>query len=186
METLLSLCIGIGLAAACGFRVFVPLLVMSLMAQSGHLDLTANFEWIGTPYAGTAFGVATLLEILAYYIPYVDNLLDVMSTPLAMAAGTIVTLSVLTGLPPFWTWSLAIIAGGGVAGGTQTGTVALRGASTVATAGFGNPLVSTGELLGAVGTALLAIVLPVVAAVLVVVFLLVMSRRILLRVAARG
>ncbi len=185
METFLSLCVGIGLAAACGFRVFVPLLIMSLMAQNGHLELTDSFAWIGTPYAGTAFAVATLVEILAYYIPYVDNLLDVIATPLAMVAGTVVTLSVLTGLPPFWTWSLALIAGGGVAAGTHTGTAALRGASTITTAGLGNPLVSTGELLGATGTALLAIVLPVVAAVLAIVFLLIMSRRLLLKTAVR-
>jgi hypothetical protein len=183
METFLSLCVGIGLAAACGFRVFVPLLVMSLMAQSGHLELTAHFAWIGTPYAGTAFAVATLVEILAYYIPYIDNLLDVISTPLAIVAGIVVTLSVLTGLPTFWTWSLALIAGGGVAGSTQTGTVALRGASTVTTAGIGNALVSTGELFGAVGTALLAIVLPIVALVVVVIFLLFLSRRMFLRFA---
>lgn len=185
METIISLCVGIGLAAACGFRVFVPLLVMSVMAQSGHLELTGNFTWIGTPYAGTAFAVATVLEILAYYIPVVDNVLDVISTPLAMVAGTVVTLSVLTGLPPFWTWSLALIAGGGVAGSTQTGTVALRGASSVTTAGFGNPLVSTGELIGAVGTSVLAIVLPVVAAVLVVIFLLILLRRMFIGLALK-
>ncbi len=115
METLLSLCVGVGLSAACGFRVFVPLLIMSAAAQSGHLELTAGFAWIGTAPALTAFAVATFCEVLSYYIPVVDNLLDVIATPAAVVAGTIVAASVVTGMSPFWTWSAAIIAGGGVA-----------------------------------------------------------------------
>lgn len=74
METLLGLMIGIGLSAACGFRVFVPLPGMSIAALSGYLSLSPEFEWIGTWPALIAFATATVLEIAAYYIPWVDNI----------------------------------------------------------------------------------------------------------------
>lgn len=181
METFLSLCVGVGLSAACGFRVFVPLLIMSIAAQGGHLELVSSFAWIGTPTALTAFAVASVCEVLAYYIPLVDNFLDAVATPAAVIAGTVVAASVVTGMSPFWTWSAAIIAGGGVAGATQTSTVAMRGTSTLTTAGFANPLVSTGELAGAVGTSLLAIAVPIVAAIVIGLFLLLGLGRLLRR-----
>jgi hypothetical protein len=95
MDTLLSICIGIGLSAACGFRVFVPPLVMSMASIFGHLTLSPNFGWMGTYPALVVFAVATCIEIAAYYIPWVDHLLDIVATPMAIAAGTVVTASLL-------------------------------------------------------------------------------------------
>src|SRR5207237_6409471 len=129
METLLSVCLGIGLSAACGFRVFVPLLVMSIAALSGHLTLAHGFEWIGTYPALIAFAVATCLEVGGYYIPWLDNLLDTIASPAAIIAGTIITASLITDVSPFLKWTLAIIAGGGAAGTVQGTTVVARGAS---------------------------------------------------------
>src|SRR5438876_5727222 len=136
METLLSICVGIGLSAACGFRVFVPLLVMSIAALSGHLTLAHGFEWIGSYPALVAFSVATCLEIAGYYVPWVDHLLDSVSTPAAVVAGTVITASMVTDVSPFLKWSLAAIAGGGAAGLIQGTTVLARGASTVGTGGL--------------------------------------------------
>ncbi len=93
MDTLLGIAIGIGLSAACGFRVFVPLLVMNLMAQSGQLHLSSGFDWIGSHYATVAFATATTLEVLGYYIPWVDHVLDIAATPAAVIAGTVATAS---------------------------------------------------------------------------------------------
>lgn len=161
METLLGLIVGVGLSAACGFRVFVPLLGMSVASMSGHLELSPGFAWIGTVPALIAFASATVLEVGAYYLPWFDNLMDVAATPAAVAAGTVVTASMVGEVSPFLQWSLAAIAGGGVAGTVQFGTVALRSASSVTTGGFGNFMVSTMELLGAIVTTLLAILLPI-------------------------
>jgi hypothetical protein len=144
-ETVLSILVGIGLAAACGFRVFVPLLVLSIASLSGHVTLGSHFQWIGTYPALIAFSVATVLEILGYYIPWVDHLLDTIATPAAVVAGIIVSASVMGNLDPYLRWALAIIAGGGVAGTVQTGTVLVRAASTATTGGFGNSVVATGE-----------------------------------------
>jgi len=84
METLFSVSAGVGLSAACGFRVFVPLLVMSIASLSGHLPLAHGFEWIGTYPALVSFAVATCVEVLGYYIPWVDHALDTIATPAAM------------------------------------------------------------------------------------------------------
>lgn len=177
METLLSICVGIGLSGACGFRVFVPLLAMNLAALSGHLTLAHGFEWIGSYPALIAFSVATCLEIGGYYIPWLDHLLDTIATPAAVIAGMLVTASVVTDMSPFMKWSLAVIAGGGVAGLVQGTTVTARGASALTTAGLANPLVSTLELAGAAITSFLAIVAPVVAVVLIVGFLFLLGRK---------
>jgi hypothetical protein len=161
METLLGLIIGIGLSAACGFRIFVPMMGLSVAALSGHLTLAHGFEWIGTWPALIAFIIATVLEIGAYYIPWVDNMMDALTTPAAIVAGTVVAASMMGDLSPFLQWSLAIIAGGGAAAIVQGGTVALRAGSSTTTAGMSNFLVSSLELAGSTLLTVFAIMLPV-------------------------
>lgn len=182
METLLSICVGIGLSAACGFRVFVPLLVMSIASRGAHLTLAPGFEWIGTYPALLAFAIASCIEIAGYYVPWVDNLLDTIATPTAIVAGIVVTASTVSGMDPFLTWALAIIAGGGVAGSVQVVTAMTRGTSTVTTGGLGNPLVATVEMGGSMALSILAIALPVLAVVLVLGFLIFGAKKILGRI----
>ena len=171
METILGLCIGIGLSAACGFRVFVPLLVMSVASLMGWFEPMQGFEWLAMPSVCIALGFATLCEIGAYYVPWVDNLLDTVATPAAMLAGTLTTMAVSSGeMSQFATWAAAIIVGGGTAGVVQMGTVAARGVSTATTGGFGNPVIATGEWVGAILLSILAMALPVLVAICVVVF----------------
>jgi hypothetical protein len=167
-QILLSICVGIGLSAACGFRVFVPLLVLSIGSLTGHVHLAHNFGWIGTTPALIAFAVATVVEIGAYYIPYLDNLLDTIAGPTAAIAGVLVTASVLADVDPMWRWTLGVIAGGGVAASTQLATTKLRLASTTTTGGFGNHLLSTGEAVFSSGLSILAVVLPILALIVVV------------------
>lgn len=186
LELLLSLSLGVGLAAACGFRIFVPFLVMSIAAQSGHLNLAPSWEWISSWPALAILAVATLLEVTAYYIPWLDNLLDTIATPAAVVAGIVAGAAVITGMSPLLTWTLAAIAGGGVAGIVQASTVLLRGMSTTTTLGGGNAVVASGELAGAVGMTLLAILLPGLALLAVLLGLFWIAHRLRrLRVAAR-
>ena len=177
IEVLLSLAIGVGLAAAVGFRVFVPFTVISLASLSGYLDLAPGFDWIGSYPALLVFAVATVLEIAAYYIPWVDNLLDSIATPAAIVAGAVITASVVGDVSPLLRWSLAAIAGGGVAAAVQSGTVLLRGTSSTVTGGLGNFAVSSSELLGSVLTSLLAVFLPVVAVTGIAVLFVVAARK---------
>ena len=160
-ETLLGIAVGIGLSAACGFRVFVPLLTMNVAALTGYLQLAPGFEWIGSYYATMAFGSATIVEVLAYYIPWLDHFLDLIASPTAIIAGTIATASMVMELSPFLKWTLAIIAGGGAAALIQGATVALRTKSSALTGGMGNPLISTAEVIGSMITSLLAIIVPI-------------------------
>jgi len=168
-ETLLSVALGLGLAAACGFRVFVPFLVMGVAARTGFLEVSPGFEWVGTTPALIAFGVATVLEIGGYYVPWVDNLLDTVATPAALVAGVLVTASVVTDASPLVRWSVAVLAGGAAAAAVQALTVAARQLSSFATLGLGNAVVATGEAMGAVALAVASVVVPLLAAFLVLV-----------------
>ncbi len=166
-----SIALGIGLAAATGFRVFLPLLIMSVASYSGHLPLGEGFAWLASPQALILFGVAAVVETLAYYIPGVDNLLDTVATPAAFVAGTVAAAAVITDVPPLVKWATAIIAGGGVAGLTQGLTTVARAKSTVMTGTLGNPVLATAELGGSFLLSLLALAAPLLAAALVVVML---------------
>jgi hypothetical protein len=170
MDLALSIALGVGLAAAVGFRVFLPMLVLSVAAFTGHLTLSSGFAWLGTPAAFVMLGVAASLEILAYYIPGVDNLLDAIAGPAALVAGTVVAAAVMTDLPPLVKWTTAVIAGGGAAGLTQGLTSLLRAKSTVMTGGLGNHVLATGEWGGALLVSLLALAFPLIAVALVAVF----------------
>jgi hypothetical protein len=177
VDATLSIAAGLGLAAACGFRVFAPLLVVSMATRGEYLTLGENFEWIaGTP-ALVVLGVATLVEILAYYIPWLDNLLDTVATPAAVVAGAVLAASVVTGFEPWLKWTLAAIAGGGLAGSVHLATAGVRGVSTVMTAGLGNMVVSSIELVGAVGLSVLSIFLPLLALVVIALTLVFVARR---------
>jgi hypothetical protein len=162
MDTALSIALGLGLAAACGFRIFVPLLVASGAAMAGQLELSQGFEWLGTAPALVAFASATALEVGAYYIPWFDHLLDTLATPAAVAAGVLASASVVSDMSPLLKWTVALIGGGGVAGLVQGATVMLRLKSGALTGGLANPVIATAELLGATAVAVLALVLPLI------------------------
>lgn len=144
-EIIFSICLGIGLAASAGFRVFIPLLCASLAAYFNVIPLNESWQWAGSLTAVIVLGVAAVVELLAYYIPYVDNLLDTISVPLAAIAGTAVMVSVMGDMNPVFTWTMAIIAGGGTAAAISTTTSGARAMSTSTTGGFANPIVSTAE-----------------------------------------
>jgi hypothetical protein len=170
LDLAVSIALGIGLAAAVGFRVFLPLLVMSIAAYTGHLTLGASFQWLASPAALAMLGVATVAEILAYYIPGVDNILDALATPTALVAGTIAAAAVMADVPPLIKWTTAVIAGGGAAGLTQGVTALLRAKSTALTGGLGNSVIATGELGGALLVSILALLMPLLALAVVVLF----------------
>ncbi|MDZ4742372.1 MAG: DUF4126 domain-containing protein [Verrucomicrobiota bacterium] len=166
VETILSVFIGIGLSAACGFRIFIPLLILSGASLFGGFELFESVAWLGSWPVFVCLCVATLSEILAYYIPWLDNLLDSVASPMAVLAGVLVSYSVLSNVPPWAHWALAIIAGGGTAGLIQLGSVQTRLLSTATTGGIANPLISTLESIGAVVMSFVAIFLPVIAMIL--------------------
>ncbi len=162
-EILLSLLVGIALAAACGLRIFVPLLALSAAAHFGHFALSPGFAWLGSWGALIALAAATVVEIVSYHVPWLDHLLDVAGAPLAVAAGVIVMAASMDQVSPFVRWALAVLAGGGVAGLFQGLTGMTRLGSTMMTGGAGNPAFASAESGSAIVVSILAIVIPLVA-----------------------
>ena len=167
VDTILSIFLGIGLAASVGFRVFLPLFALSLAAYFNVWELNESWLWIGSRTAIITLGIATIVEIAAYYIPVVDNLLDTIAIPLATIAGIAVMVSTVADLSPVITWALAIIAGGGTAAAIKTSASTTRLGSTVSTAGFANPVISTLETGVSVVMSIVSIFLPILAIILV-------------------
>jgi hypothetical protein len=167
MELVLSIFIGIGLAAAVGFRIFIPFLIASIASYTGNLELSTYFSWIGTMPALILFAVATVVEIFSYYIPWVDNFLDAINHPLAILAGIALSGAVVTDFPPLIKWSLALIAGGGIAGTIHAATGLIRLKSSAITGGMGNPVVSTAEAGSSISLSLIAIFIPALAVIIV-------------------
>lgn len=167
-EILTATGLGIALSACCGFRVFVPVLAASLASRFGWVNLPADMAWMASLPALISFGLASVLEIAAYYIPVVDNLLDTIATPLSVGAGTVLAASLLplAGSEPLLRWGAALVAGGGAAGTIQLGTGLLRLLSTKATATLGNPVVATTENAAAITGSVFSFVFPVVLALL--------------------
>jgi Domain of unknown function (DUF4126) len=176
-ESLLGIGVGLALAAAAGFRVFVPLLVLSLAARTGWVELSPSFEWLSTTSASMALATAMVLEIAAYYVPFFDNMLDTLAAPVAVLAGIVASASVLTDLPPWLQYGIAIIGAGGTAGAVHASTSLLRLKSSAATAGLGNPILATLELGGSVLIALLAVLAPLLALAAVVSIVWFVTRR---------
>lgn len=179
-EIITAVALGIGLSASAGFRVFIPMLVASIAARTGVFPVQEGFQWLAGWPAIICFGSATIVEILAYYIPFVDNLLDAITTPLAVVAGTVLLTSVLPIDNDMLKWITGLIFGGGAAATVQSGSVVTRLASSKLTAGTGNHAVATGEHAAAIGTSLLSLVVPVLiatAVILLIVFILFKFRK---------
>lgn len=176
MEWVIGCVVGVGLAAAAGFRLFVPLLGLSLAYTLNWMEPSAAFHWLDSWIAVTALSVATVVEIGAFYVPWLDHLLDLAVAPLSVVAGTLLMASSMGDSSPALQWGLSIVAGGGVAAAVQAGTTATRGVSGVTTGGLANPIVSTFELLASVAMTLLALLVPLLALALFAVLVVLLYR----------
>lgn len=165
LEMIMSICLGVGLAASSGFRVFVSLFILSCASYFGVIPVNENWQWVASTPALIILGVASLVESVSYLIPYVDNVLDNLAVPLAGVAGTLVMASTLTDFSPAMTWALAIVAGGGAATTIKGSAATTRLASTASTGGLANPVVSVAET----GTAILLSILSIFAPILAVI-----------------
>jgi Domain of unknown function (DUF4126) len=175
---LISILLGITLSAACGFRVFVPLFMVSLFSVLGHWSLPAGLSWLDSEQSLIMLAVASAIEVIAYYVPWLDNLLDTIATPMAAAVGTFITAaSVPADMNPMIQWTLAVIAGGGSAGLIKGLTSVFRLGSSATTGGLANPIISTLELFTAATLPFLAMTIPVVSGLLILGLFLVFGNR---------
>ncbi len=167
MDWFVSACLGVGLAACCGFRVFVPLLVAAVATKLGIIGASPTMAWLGSWPAIAGLTIATMLEGAAYYIPWLDNALDTLATPAAVIAGTLLGTSFLHIDNPVIHWGLGLMLGGSSAGLIQAGTSLLRLGSTATTGGLANPLVSTGENIASLLLSIVAVFVPVLAVLVI-------------------
>jgi hypothetical protein len=166
---LTSIAMGIALSACAGFRVFIPMLAGALAGHFNIIHLPIDMAWLSGWPAIALFGTAAVAEIVAYYIPFVDNILDTIAAPLSVGAGTVLAASLLPlGHNDLLRWAVAFLAGGSAAGTIQLGTGLLRLFSSKATVGTGNAVVATSENAAAVSGSLLAFVIPVIVAILLI------------------
>lgn len=189
LDWIFQVIMGIALAACAGLRVFVPLLVVGIAGRLDFIPLSDSFQWLAEWPALVVFGVAVVTEILADKIPLVDNFLDVVHTFTKPVAGAVLMASVITDLTPVQTTVLAIVLGGGTSGAVQLTKAKVRLASSAATAGAGNPVISviedTGSLLGSA----VALFLPILIILLMAAtftFLFLLGRRIRRRTGSGG
>lgn len=176
IEFIPAIALGIGLSASVGFRIFIPFLVASIAAHFGVLPLNESFAWMASTPTLICFSVATVMEILAYYIPFVDNLLDSIAAPLAVVGGTLLMTSVFPSDNEWMKWIVGFIVGGGSAATIQAGNSIVRLLSSKFTAGLGNSVVSTGEGVAAAGFSILSLFIPIVVAIVLGIFVFIVLR----------
>ena len=174
IQLFLCICVGVSLSAACGFRVFIPLLVVSIGVHFFGIHVNEGLQWVGSWTALVVLSTATICEVFTYYIPWLDNSLDLINTPLAFLAGTILMSGILPELQPCLKWCMAGVIGGGAAGVVKATTTVLRSVSSVTTGGLGNNIVSTVENACSTTVSIFAFVIPVIAFIVVLPFLVLM------------
>ena len=188
MNIIAALCLGIGLSAACGFRVFIPPLALSIAAHGGMLQLSSEWEWLGSESAITTLSIAATVEVFAYFIPWVSNFLDSIEILLAPIAGMFMTASTLSmagDFDPTLLWILTVIVGGATAETVELTTSVTRLATSVSTAGMGSPIIGLVEAISSAIISILAISLPILSTLLVIFLLIYGIRRILKFIAKR-
>ena len=158
---LISICLAIGLAAACGFRVFIPPFLYGLFYRADLVTLNESWIWMGNDWIIILFGLASLLEISSTFLPWIDNILDIVATPSAIVAGTILASNCLDGIDPGLKWILSLICGIGVTGSFQVSTVVGRGLSSFFTGGLGNPIFALIEDINAIFISIIVILYPI-------------------------
>jgi hypothetical protein len=159
---IMSVLIGISLAACTGFRVFLPMLITSIAFKLGLIAPVESLAWLGSYWALIIFLVAAVFETLAFLVPWIDHAFDMIAAPLAVLAGAILASAMFKDMPLTMQVGLGIIAGGGTAGAVHATTSILRLGSTKFTGGLGNPFLAKVEsLVAGLGT-LLAIFIPII------------------------
>jgi hypothetical protein len=181
--TIIAALMGLSLASASGFRVFLPPFLLSVAVRTDtliSLDLSdTGFAIFDSNAAVLVLGIACLAEFGAYYVPWLDNLLDTIASPAAVLSGIGMSSMILVEADPIIQWSFAIIAGGGSAGIIQITTVAIRGLSSSLTLGFGNSFVASGENIASIVLTLAALVAPILAAIFALILIALLIRQVI-------
>jgi hypothetical protein len=164
-----QLAMGFALAACVGLRTFLPLLAAGLLARAGYVSMGASFAWMESTPALVVFGSAVVFEFLADKVPGLDHALHAVEAFVKPVAATLLAASLFTNLDPLLAMTLGLIGGGAIAGTVHVARGTARLISTGTTGGLGNPLLSFVDDGLAIAGIVMAILVPILAALVVLI-----------------
>lgn len=145
----INILLGLALATATGFRIFLPMFLLSFTSHIGWVTLPQKLSWLEGETALFVLGVAMLIELVSYFIPGVDNIMDIIDTPIAVIVGFLVVFSVIE-VNSMMEWILAVVIGGIVPAVIKACKATIRGGVTLLMGGLGNGLFSIVEALASI------------------------------------
>ena len=167
LETALgSLLAAFGLSGAAGLNAWLPLFASALLARLDVVELAAPFDQLSSTSGLILLAVLAAADFVGDKIPLVDHVLHLLGTAVAPASGAVLFTG-QTGLETDLPTIAAVVLGAVTAGSIHAGRSAVRPVATAATGGFGNPVLSLGEDVGALTLVAAAFVLPLLAVLLV-------------------
>ena len=170
MDAFSSIIAGFGLAAPAGLNAWIPMLVASVSAKIGWLKLNPPFNVLGETWVLVALLVLVTIELFVDKIPAIDTVNDIIHTFIRPVAGGILfaaQVGAIGGLDPTVGFIMGLVSAGAVHAVKATS----RPLVTTFTGGIFNPIVSMVEDIIAAVTAVLALVVPILAAFLMLVVL---------------
>jgi hypothetical protein len=171
MDLLSGIFSAFGLSASAGLNAYIPLLVVALLARfTGLIKLTPPWDLLTSWWIIGLLLVLSFVEFFADKVPAINHVNDVIQTFIRPTAGAILfaaSAETITDIHPI----LALAAGVLVAGGVHAAkSVVVRPAVTATTAGVGNVPVSVLEDILATIVSFMAVVIPVLLAILAILF----------------
>jgi len=137
----IALLSGIAVAASCGLRAFLPLLLLGIASRAGLVHLRGGMDWLAGDIALTALAIATVIEVVGDKVPVVDHALDAVGTVLRPVAAWLGAYGMLVTWPTPWAQLTAIVLGT-LALAVHGLRSSVRVGSTVTTLGTANPVLS--------------------------------------------
>jgi hypothetical protein len=170
MDALLGFAATLAVSAAAGLNAYVPLLLLGILSRTTDLvTLASPWDRLEEPWVLAAIGGVAVLDFVGDKLPAIDHALHVVGTAIAPIAGGGAALA--TAGPLDVDPEVAAILGMTAALATHVGRSAARPASTVVTAGAGNPALSLAEDVTSGVLTVLAFAAPLVALMLVIAIL---------------
>jgi hypothetical protein len=154
------------LSGAAGIRSALTMLIVSMAVSAGYLHPDPHFAWVGSSWFMLLAFAATVVEFFADKVPALDHMLHAIHLALAPVVGALAAGSGDSGAPLLGI-VLAML-GAGNALFVHSARAAVRVGSTATTAGLANPVISLVEDGIAVFFIVVAILLPGLAALLLV------------------
>ena len=158
-----------GLALPAGLNAYIPLLAVALADRyTGLIQLDHPYDVLSNPWTMAIIAVLLTIEVVADKIPIVDHVNDLIQSMIRPASGAVLLMAATEAtrsINPI----LAMLVGLCLAGGVHATKTTFRPLVTATTGGLGNPFVSALEDGAAIGLTVVALVAPILIAIVLVV-----------------